>query len=81
MLTSSIPSRRAILVTTSSRSDRLTRYLAVGDVQLTDEDIHAIDKAGKKGEENEKVWQWVKTAGKVGLLGGMGVYALAKYVL
>jgi len=50
-------------------------------VQLTDEDIHAIDKAGKKGEENEKVWQWVKTAGKVGLLGGMGVYALAKYVL
>lgn len=71
----------AILVTTSSRSDRLTRYLAVGDVQLTDEDIHAIDKAGKKGEENEKVWQWVKTAGKVGLLGGMGVYALAKYVL
>ena len=71
----------AIIVTTSSRSDRLTRYLGVGDVKLTDEDIHSIDKAGRKGEEKEKVWQMCKTAGKVVLLGGLGVYGLAKYVL
>lgn len=68
-------------MTTSSRSDRLTRYLGVGDIQLSDEDIHSIDKAGRKGEEKEKVMGWCKTAGKVCLLGGLGAYGLAKWLL
>jgi diketogulonate reductase-like aldo/keto reductase len=72
---------RAIIVTTSSRTDRLTRYLAVGDVHLTDEDISAIDKAGKKGESKMKMWNGCKMGAKVVLLGGMGVWALSKYVL
>lgn len=71
----------AIIVTTSSRPERLTRYLAVGDVHLSDEDIHAIDKAGKKGEEKDKIWAIAKTVGKVGVLGGLGVWGLYRLVL
>ena len=37
---------RAIIVTTSSRKERLRDYLAAGDIDLTAEDVAAIDKAG-----------------------------------
>ncbi|EIW71324.1 hypothetical protein TREMEDRAFT_67700 [Tremella mesenterica DSM 1558] len=36
----------AIIVTTSSKKQRLEGYLDVGDIDLTDEDVAAIDKAG-----------------------------------
>ena len=41
----------AVIVTTSSNPDRLKRYLAVGDVNLSDQDIQDIDHAGKKGQD------------------------------
>jgi diketogulonate reductase-like aldo/keto reductase len=37
-------------VTTSSRKDRLEGYLGVGDIELTHDDVKAIDHAGAKGE-------------------------------
>lgn len=40
----------AIIVTTSSRKDRLEGYLGVGDIHLTHDDVKAIDHAGAKGE-------------------------------
>ncbi|RXK37498.1 oxidoreductase [Tremella mesenterica] len=40
----------AIIVTTSSKKQRLEGYLDVGDIDLTDEDVAAIDKAGTEGQ-------------------------------
>ncbi|WVQ76921.1 hypothetical protein IAR50_006600 [Cryptococcus sp. DSM 104548] len=39
----------AIIVTSSSKKDRLESYLEVGDISLTPEDVKAIDEAGIKG--------------------------------
>lgn len=50
----------AIIVTTSSRKERLEGYLNVGDIHLTHDDVKAIDHAGAKGElwdaRKEKAW-------------------------
>ncbi|KAF9221178.1 Aldo/keto reductase [Gyrodon lividus] len=40
----------AVVVTTSSKKTRLQGYLAAGDIELTQEDIDAIDAAGALGE-------------------------------
>ncbi|ODN78185.1 hypothetical protein L198_07974 [Cryptococcus wingfieldii CBS 7118] len=42
--------KRAVIVTSSSKKDRLESYLAVGDITLTDEDVRSIDEAGIKGD-------------------------------
>ncbi|ODO03278.1 hypothetical protein I350_06128 [Cryptococcus amylolentus CBS 6273] len=44
----------AVIVTSSSKKDRLESYLAVGDITLTDEDVRAIDEAGIKGDINKE---------------------------
>jgi hypothetical protein len=66
----------AVIVTTSSRKDRLEGYLGVGDIDLTDEDVKAIDKAGKKGQQSiarremaVKVLKWATVAGLAGYIG------------
>lgn len=68
--------KRAIIVTTSSKKERLEGYLAVGDIELTDDDVAAIDKAGAEGElwENRKakvlgVGKWVALVGLVAYTG------------
>lgn len=67
----------AIIVTTSSKKERLEDYLAVGDIELTDDDVAAIDKAGAKGE----LWDARKAralgAGKM-VLGGMLAFAVIR---
>ncbi|ODN75575.1 hypothetical protein L202_06702 [Cryptococcus amylolentus CBS 6039] len=40
----------AVIVTTSSKKERLESYLDVGDITLSPDDVHAIDKAGIKGQ-------------------------------
>jgi diketogulonate reductase-like aldo/keto reductase len=67
---------RAVIVTTSSKKERLERYLAVGDIDLTDDDIKAIDDAGAKGELREMwkgrmkgVVKWVALAALMGYAG------------
>lgn len=65
----------AIVVTTSSRKERLEGYLNVGDIHLTHDDVKAIDHAGAKGE----LWDERKTQmAKVGKL--VVIAAAACYV-
>jgi len=42
-------SKHAVVVTTSSKRERLLGYLDAGDLHLTEDDIAAIDAAGAKG--------------------------------
>ncbi|KAF7304131.1 Aldo-keto reductase [Mycena indigotica] len=39
----------AVVVTTSSKKERLLGYLNAGDIELTEDDISAIDEAGARG--------------------------------
>jgi diketogulonate reductase-like aldo/keto reductase len=41
-----VKAKGAAAVTTSSKKDRLERYLDAGDLILTEEDVAAIDAAG-----------------------------------
>ncbi|KAK4688318.1 hypothetical protein P7C73_g1796, partial [Tremellales sp. Uapishka_1] len=66
----------AIIVTTSSKKERLESYLGVGDIELTDDDVKAIDHAGAKGElwETRKgqlkgVGKWIALFGLLGYAG------------
>lgn len=71
----------SIIITTSSRKDRLERYLAVGDIHLTDADVDAIDKAGKLAESRSRMWGKAVFAGKVVSAGLLTGYLVAKYAL
>lgn len=44
-----VHSKKAVAVTTSSKRDRLERYLASADVKITDKEIQAFEAAAKKG--------------------------------
>ena len=68
------------MITTSSRKDRLERYLAVGDIALSEEDVEAIDRAGRKGERDEKRKEKAVRGVKWAALGAVGVWALARLV-
>lgn len=65
----------AIIVTTSSRKERLEDYLAVGDIHLTDDDVAAIDRAGAQGQLSDErretarfVAKWAVAAGLLGYI-------------
>ncbi|WWC57732.1 uncharacterized protein I303_100266 [Kwoniella dejecticola CBS 10117] len=67
--------KEAVIVTTSSRKERLEGYLDVGDITLTKEDVKAIDDAGAKGElwdERKQKWsvaaKYLAAAGLIGYL-------------
>ncbi|KAJ3732697.1 Aldo/keto reductase [Lentinula guzmanii] len=47
-----VKAKGAVAVTTSSKKDRLERYLDAGDIFLADEEIIAIDAAGAAGSMN-----------------------------
>jgi diketogulonate reductase-like aldo/keto reductase len=67
---------RAIIVTTSSRKERLESYLGVGDIELSEHDIKKIDKAGVKGEKLQNVKMTAKKALPwVGLVAASGYLA------
>lgn len=72
---------RAIIVTTSSRKERLEGYLDVGDIDLTEDDVKAIDEAGAKGELwDEKKGKAMKVA-KVAAVLALGTYALVRLIM
>ncbi|KAJ4474253.1 Aldo/keto reductase [Lentinula aciculospora] len=48
-----VKAKGAVVVTTSSKKDRLQRYLDAGDIALSDEEITAIDAAGASGSSTE----------------------------
>ncbi|KAJ3833123.1 Aldo/keto reductase [Lentinula raphanica] len=47
-----VKAKGAVAVTTSSKKDRLERYLDAGDISLTEQEITAIDAAGAAGSRN-----------------------------
>ncbi|EJU02254.1 oxidoreductase [Dacryopinax primogenitus] len=55
-----IKSKGAVILTTSSKKERLERYQAVADIDLTDEDIEAIELAGAKGPGLARFRKYVK---------------------
>jgi diketogulonate reductase-like aldo/keto reductase len=64
-----------VIVTTSSKKERLEGYLAVGDIDLTNDDVKAIDKAGTKGQKlaerrelTVKALRWITVAGLTGYI-------------
>jgi len=50
----------AVVVTTSSKKTRLQGYLAAGDIDLSSEDIAAIDAAGALGEKKANARNVIK---------------------
>ncbi|OCH85970.1 Aldo/keto reductase [Obba rivulosa] len=58
-----------VAVTSSTKKDRLERYLAAGDLDLTAEDIAAIDAAGLVGARQQTTRQFVRRLAVVGLVG------------
>jgi len=75
--TLTIPS--AIIVTTSSKKERLEGYLGVGDFDLTDDDVAAIDRAGSKGALWDERKSRIQRAGQF-LLASMLGYAVLRAV-
>lgn len=71
---------RAIIVTTSSRKDRLEGYLDVLAIELTADDVAAIDKAGIKGEKWAEGKAVFKSVAK-GLVVGMAVLVVISRVM
>lgn len=49
-----VKSKGAIALTTSRSKERLEAYIAAGDIELTDADIEALEKAGKKGPQGAR---------------------------
>lgn len=72
---------RAIILSTSSKKDRLEGYLDVGDIELTKDDVKAIDDAGAKGELWDERKQGAAKFGKIALCAGLGTYAMIKLFL
>lgn len=69
----------SIIITTSSKKERLERYLAVGDIELTDDDVEAIDRAGKLAESREKKKEVMKSVLKgAAVVGLMCYFVLSK---
>lgn len=62
-------SKGVVVVTSSTKKDRLERYLDAGDLKLTDEDISAIDNAGSFGARRFTVRTFVTRAIGLGLVG------------
>jgi len=55
-----IKSKGAVILTTSSKKERLERYQAVADIDLTQEDVAAIEEAGAKGPGLGRFRKYVK---------------------
>ncbi|KDQ55523.1 hypothetical protein JAAARDRAFT_134095 [Jaapia argillacea MUCL 33604] len=64
-----VKAKGAVPVTTSSKKDRLERYLDSGDIVLTDADIAAIDAAGAIGARRFTAKKVLRTVAVVGLVG------------
>jgi len=55
-----IKAKGAIILTTSSKKERLERYQGVADIDLTDDDVAAIEEAGAKGPGFSRFCKYVK---------------------
>lgn len=65
-------------MTTSSRKARLLSYLAAGDLELSAEDVKAIDTAGAIGEKRITVKHGLRKLG-VGVVFGILILVACSY--
>lgn len=49
-----VKSKAAIALTTSRTKERLEAYISAGDIELTHDDIRALEKAGAKGPQQKR---------------------------
>ncbi|CCM00870.1 uncharacterized protein FIBRA_02916 [Fibroporia radiculosa] len=68
-------SKGVVAVTASTKKERLEGYLAAGDLELTAEDIAAIDAAGLAGESRLTLRKVLRRAAYITLVGGAVVAA------
>ncbi|KAJ6616347.1 NADP-dependent oxidoreductase domain-containing protein [Mycena sp. CBHHK59/15] len=61
----------AVVVTTSSKKERLEGYLHAGDLKLTDADMAAIDAAGAKGPPLTPVKRFLRKLVVIAVLSGL----------
>lgn len=71
----------AIIVTTSSRKDRLEGYLGVGDIELTHDDVKAIDKAGAKGQELAERKEMAKRTAKWAIAASLAAFIVVRAIV
>ncbi|KAF9479131.1 Aldo/keto reductase [Pholiota conissans] len=69
----------AVVLTSSSKKQRLEGYIAAGDLVLTADEIKAIDEAGAKGPPSKLCRLVLKRASLV-LVGGAIAYGLSSYL-
>jgi len=69
-----VKSKGAIVVTTSSKKYRLEGYLSAGNIELSEEDITALEKAGKKGLQQLTAKVFLGRLALVALGGAAGLY-------
>jgi len=74
-----IKAKGAVILTTSSKKDRLERYQGVADVELTDDDISAIEAAGAKGPGIR--WRKVAKIAALGLAVQTAALAMWNYCM
>ncbi|KAJ8487792.1 hypothetical protein ONZ51_g3947 [Trametes cubensis] len=65
-------SKGVVVVTSSTKEERLKGYLAAGDLALTADDVAAIDAAGAKGARRQKVRAFVSRVAVVALAAAVG---------
>lgn len=71
----------AVILSTSSRKSRLEGYLAVGDIDLTDDDVKAIDEAGIKGGPGRTGYKlYLRRAAKATAVVALLTYAAWRYL-
>ncbi|THH00029.1 hypothetical protein EW026_g2415 [Hermanssonia centrifuga] len=68
-----------VVVTTSSNKQRLESYLDAGDLELTSDDIAAIDAAGISGARYVAVRTFIKRAATAALIGAVSL-SFCKYL-
>ncbi|KAL1409302.1 hypothetical protein Q8F55_003281 [Vanrija albida] len=72
--------KNAVILSTSSKKSRLQDYLAVGDIDLTEEDVKAIDEAGIKGGPGRTGYkEYLRRAARATALGLIG-FAAVRFV-
>jgi len=73
-----IKAKGAVAVTTSSKKTRLLSYLSAGDLELSAEDVKAIDAAGAIGQKRISVRNGLRKLG-VGVLIGIVILGACSY--
>lgn len=68
-----VKAKGAVVVTTSSKKYRLEGYLRAGDLQLTPQDVSALDEAGAQGAKQFKAKTFLRRLVVVSLMGAVAL--------